>query len=99
MSGRGPKNILISGGQREHRRTPAHEKGERGQSLVELAFVLPVLLLLLVGIIEIGRFAYYSILVSNAARAGAQYGAQSLAAAADTTGTSNAGTNDATGIT
>ena len=45
--------------------------GERGQSLVELAFVVPLLLLLLVGIIEIGRFAYYSILVANAARAGA----------------------------
>src|SRR3984893_12619093 len=98
MSGRGPKNILISGGQREHRRTPAHEKGERGQSLVELAFVLPLLLLLLVGIIEIGRFAYYSILVANAARAGVQYGAQSLATAADIAGISAAGANDARGI-
>jgi Flp pilus assembly protein TadG len=97
MSGRGPKNILISGGQREHRRTPAHEKGERGQSLVELAFVLPVLLLLLVGIIEIGRFAYYSILVSNAARAGAQYGAQSLATAKDVAGIRAAANNDGQG--
>jgi Flp pilus assembly protein TadG len=68
--------------------------GGGGQSLVELALVLPLLLLLLVGTIEIGRFAYYSILVSNAARAGAQYGAQSLVTAADTTGITNAAQND-----
>jgi Flp pilus assembly protein TadG len=67
---------------------------EGGQSLVELALVLPLLLLLLVGTIEIGRFAYYSILVSNAARAGAQYGAQSLVTAADATGMTNAAQND-----
>jgi Flp pilus assembly protein TadG len=66
----------------------------RGQSLVELALVLPILLMLLVGIIEIGRFAYYSILVSNAARAGAQYGAQGLATAADTLGIQTAAQND-----
>jgi Flp pilus assembly protein TadG len=61
---------------------------------VELALVVPILLLLLVGIIEIGRFAFYSILVSNAARAGAQYGAQSLATAADTGGIQAAAIND-----
>jgi Flp pilus assembly protein TadG len=55
---------------------------------------MPILLLLLVGIIEIGRFAYYSILVANAARAGAQYGAQSLATAADSPGISTAAKND-----
>jgi Flp pilus assembly protein TadG len=65
-----------------------------GQSLVELALVLPVLLLLLVGIIEIGRFSYYSILVANAARAGAQYGAQNLATAADAGGIRAAARND-----
>ena len=65
-----------------------------GQSLVELALVLPVLLLLLVGIIEIGRFSYYSILVANAARAGAQYGAQNLATAADAGAIRAAARND-----
>ena len=94
-----PRNKPVSGELQARPRTSVPLARERGQSLVELAFVLPVLLLLLVGIIEIGRFAYYSILVANAARAGAQYGAQSLAAAADTTGISNAGTNDAPGIT
>jgi len=94
-----PRNKSVSGKLQARPPKPAPPVRERGQSLVELAFVLPVLLLLLVGIIEIGRFAYYSILVANAARAGAQYGAQSLATAADTTGISNAGINDAPGIT
>jgi Flp pilus assembly protein TadG len=65
-----------------------------GQSLVELAMVVPMMLLLLVGIIEIGRFSYYSILVANAARAGAQYGAQGLATAADTNGIQTAAQSD-----
>lgn len=48
---------------------------ESGQSLVELAFVTPLLLLLAVGVIEMGRYMYIGILVGNAARAGAAYGA------------------------
>jgi Flp pilus assembly protein TadG len=71
---------------------------ERGQSLLELALVLPILLLLLIGTIEVGRFSYYSILVSSAARAGAQYGAQSLATALDTVGMTTAAKNDAQSI-
>jgi Flp pilus assembly protein TadG len=99
MNARDPRNILISGERLARGQKAVSGFGERGQSLVELAFVVPLLLLLMVGIIEIGRFAYYSILVASAARAGAQYGAQSLATAADTTGISTAGTNDAPGIT
>ena len=43
-------------------------RSSRGQALVEFAFVLPILLLLLVGLLDFGRaiFAYNS--VSNAAR-------------------------------
>lgn len=48
-----------------------------GQSLLEVAFMLPFLLLLLLGVIEIGRYAYIGILVGNAARAGAAFGIQS----------------------
>lgn len=86
-------------GQSQRRLRPAHATRQGGQSLVELALVVPLLLLLLVGVIEIGRFAYYSILVSNAARAGAQYGAQSLATAADTLGIQQAAQSDGQGIT
>jgi Flp pilus assembly protein TadG len=52
---------------------------ERGQSLVEVALLTPLLLALLIGGIELGRYAYIAILVGNAARAGTAYGAQSLA--------------------
>ena len=54
-------------------------RSQRGQALLEVALVTPLLLALLVGTIELGRFAYIGILVGNAARAGAAYGAQSLA--------------------
>src|ERR1700722_3231357 len=40
-----------------------------GQTVVELALLLPMLLMLMVGLIEIGRYAYFDILISNAARA------------------------------
>lgn len=49
----------------------------KGQALLEFAIVLPVVLLLALGVIELGRYAYLSILVDSAARAGAAYGAQS----------------------
>jgi Flp pilus assembly protein TadG len=68
--------------------------GERGLALVELALVTPLLMLLLVGLIEIGRFAYLSILVGNAAQAGAQYGAGNLTTALDVSGMENAALND-----
>jgi len=67
---------------------------QSGQSLIELAFALPVLLLLAVGIIELGRFAYIAVLVGNAARAGAGYGAQSLPQAVDKPGITAAVQND-----
>src|SRR6202030_1537506 len=67
---------------------------EKGQALLELALLLPFLLLLTIVIIEVGRLAYYSIEVSGAARAGVQYATQSLALAA-----AAAATPDATNIT
>jgi Flp pilus assembly protein TadG len=48
---------------------------ERGAALVEFALILPLLMLVLIGVIEMGRVAYFSIEVANAAHAGAQYGA------------------------
>lgn len=67
---------------------------QAGQALVELAFALPILVLLVIGVIEIGRYAYIAILVGNAARTGAAYGAQNLTTNGDTTGISNAANND-----
>jgi Flp pilus assembly protein TadG len=72
---------------------------ECGQALIETAVTLPVLLVLLVGAVEIGRAAYASIEVSNAALAGVQYGTQNSQAAGDTTGIQTAASNDAQNIT
>jgi Flp pilus assembly protein TadG len=46
-----------------------------GQALVEFAFVLPVLMLLMVGIVEFGIIFYTQMTVTNAAWEGARAGA------------------------
>jgi Flp pilus assembly protein TadG len=74
-------------------------RGQRGQSIAEVALVTPLLLMLLVGTIEIGRYAYYGIEVANAARAGVQYGAQSLADSIDLAGITAAAQRDAPEVT
>ncbi len=48
----------------------------RGQSLVELALALPVLLLLLLGTIDLGRAFFDYIQMRNGAFEGARYGAR-----------------------
>jgi Flp pilus assembly protein TadG len=68
---------------------------ESGDSLVEVALLLPVLTMLLVGTIDLGRLAYMSIEVSNAARAGVQYGQQNSSTWSDVNGMQTAATNDA----
>ncbi len=59
---------------------------ERGASVLEMALLLPVLLLLFVGLIDFGRAYYLSTEVSAAASAGALYGSQNTTAAQDTNG-------------
>ncbi|HEY1682730.1 MAG TPA: TadE family protein [Candidatus Tumulicola sp.] len=46
--------------------------------MVEFAILAPVMIFLAIGMIDTGRYAYYSILAANAARAGAQYGSLDL---------------------
>jgi len=48
--------------------TKRRRKGLRGQSLVEVAISLPVLLLLALGVTDIGRAFYYREAVTNSAR-------------------------------
>ena len=71
---------------------------ESGQSAVELAVVLPVFLLLLVVAADFGRVFYVSTGVNNAARAGAQYGAQTVISAADIAGMKKAAQQDGSNI-
>jgi len=78
------------------------EKGVRalakGQSLVEMAAVLPVLALLLLAATDFGRLYYTNIEVIQAARAGAQYGSQSVITAANSAGMQTAAKNDAVNV-
>ena len=45
----------------------------RGQALAEFALVAPLFFLLLFGIIEAGRFVFYTEVLNNATREGARY--------------------------
>lgn len=49
-------------------------KGDKAQALVEMALVLPILILLLVGICEFGRILGAYLLLNNMVRDGARYG-------------------------
>ena len=62
---------------------------ETGQALVELAFTMPVLVLMLLGAIEFGQATYVAIEVSNAAKAVAAYAAMN----------SSGGYEDSSGMT
>jgi Flp pilus assembly protein TadG len=70
-----------------------------GGALVDLAAIIPIFSLLLIGMFEFGRLAYFSIEVSNAARAGAAYAAQSDATSTYTAGIQTAAQNDAPNLT
>jgi Flp pilus assembly protein TadG len=62
--------------------------------MAEFALMLPLLIVLLLGVIEFGRFTYFSIVVGNAAHAGAEYGAQSQTNGGDIAGMEAAATAD-----
>ena len=49
----------------------------RGQALVEVVLVLPVLLLLVMGAVDVGRLLFASVAVEEAAQEGALYAAYS----------------------
>jgi Flp pilus assembly protein TadG len=72
---------------------------EAGQALVELALVLPIFMLILVGAAECARLAYAWIEVANAARAGVQYGAQNHITAVDFAGMAQAAIEDSANLT
>lgn len=46
----------------------------RAQSMVELALILPIVLLVVLGLIEFGRAFFYYTMISGGAREGARYG-------------------------
>jgi Flp pilus assembly protein TadG len=57
------------------RKMKSGRKQPLGQSLVELAFTLPIFLLLLIGIMEVGRLVFFYNAIYSASREGARYAA------------------------
>jgi Flp pilus assembly protein TadG len=53
--------------------TPFLSLHKKGQAIVELLLVLPILLLLIIGSVEVGRIYFAKIVITNAAREGAYY--------------------------
>ena len=67
-------------------RTTVDSRSETGSALVELAVALPMLMLLLVGTADFARVLYMTIELTNAARAGAQFGATDVGSSVDGAG-------------
>jgi len=57
-------------------RTRNSGQRERGANLVEMALILPILLLLTMGVLDIGRAFYAKVSLTNATREGARYAAR-----------------------
>jgi len=66
---------LLKRVQRHGRQT---DRAQRGANLVEMALILPLLLLLLAAITDFGRAFNHYIVITNAAREGARFGARVL---------------------
>ena len=58
---------------------------EKGQAMVEFALVLPLLVLIFLPLVDFGRLFYFTMTLTQAVRAGAQYGISQDIAAADVT--------------
>lgn len=86
-------------GLRLRRFMASSRRTDNGQALVELALSLPVLVLLLLGAVEFGRFAYLAIELTNAAKAAAQYGAQNSVTGVDVSGMQALAAQDAPEVT
>ncbi|HMG85219.1 MAG TPA: TadE/TadG family type IV pilus assembly protein [Terracidiphilus sp.] len=67
---------------------------EEGGALVETALSMSFLVLMLLGSVEFGRLGYGAIQVNSAAKAAAQYGAQSRTTAGDRPGMLTAAQNE-----
>ena len=88
---------------RSKRRLGKLVRDDCGLATIELALVTPIFVILLLGAADFGRLMYIWIDVTNAARAGVQYGAQSRATAENNaamqTAATNDGSTDVTGLT
>jgi Flp pilus assembly protein TadG len=72
---RGPLDALSQNRWSAKVRTITPRRAAVGAAAVEMAFVLPLVLLLTFAAIDFGRIVHANLVVSNAARCGAEYGA------------------------
>lgn len=91
-----PSPLRSSGG---HWKAIGSARREDAQSLIELALVLPLFLLILLGSAEFARFAWAAVLTSNAARAGAAFAAESPANSVKTAAIQAAAAADSVNLT
>jgi Flp pilus assembly protein TadG len=80
-------------------KAPKAARREDAQSLVELALLMPLFILLLLGSAAFAQFAWAAVLTSNAARAGAAFGAVNIDNAANSDGIKAAAAADSVNIT
>jgi Flp pilus assembly protein TadG len=71
-------------------RADRHDARHRGQAVTEFAVISPLAFLLFIGCLDFGRVFYNTMAVTHAARAGAQYGAQSNIFSGDNAGMTQA---------
>ena len=76
------------------RRLNAQNRCDRGQALVELALIAPILIILMLGVIDYGRVYFAYVSVTNGARVGADYAAIGPTQAADTAAIKTAALGD-----
>ncbi|WP_321786691.1 TadE family protein [Paraburkholderia sp. J94] len=71
-NGAGRTRLARSGPQRQQRQRG--QRGQRGSAIVEFALVLPLLLILLFGIVELGFVLYDKTVITSASRAAVRQG-------------------------
>ena len=79
-------NVLSLFHRRRVERRFRRARAEAGGSIVEVALLFPVLMLIFFGMIDLGRWVFLTMEVTNAAHAGAQFGSLSLTNAYNTAG-------------
>ena len=73
-------------------------RARKGQAIVELALLIFLLMIILMGLIDFARVFHAAVTVADAARAGAQYGARNNTFSGDFAGMSTAAEEDAVNL-
>jgi Flp pilus assembly protein TadG len=92
-------NLSLLPGSYDNWKAMGRARREDAQSLVELALMMPLFILILLGSAEFARFAWAAVLTSNAARAGAAFGAVNPTYAKNTAGIQAAAAADSVNLT